>query len=99
MASENESSHETYNRYGSEDYVLHGDTPPLRPTKVNLRPSPSPPPAVPLPQISPESSPEPPGRERSNRPKKRPSQGDAVLVSFMDGGNHPDIAYKAGNKP
>lgn len=74
-------------------------SPPLKPMKVNLQPSPSPPPAVPLPDISPESSPEPPGRKGSSRPKYRSSQGDAVLVAFMAGGNHSDIARAAGDKP
>ena len=46
--------------------------------------SPSPPPAVPLPQ---------------DQGKNRPSQGDAVLVSFMDGGKRPDIARTAGREP
>jgi hypothetical protein len=84
--------------YDSDDYGKR-DTPPLKPMKINLQPSPSPPPAVPLPQVSPEPSPEPPGRKGSNRPKNRPSQGDAVLVSFMDGGKNPDIARYAGNQP
>ena len=84
--------------YDPDDVGLH-DSPPLRALKVNLTPSPSPPPAAPLPQISPDSSPGSPGRKGSNRPKNRPSQGDAVLVSFMDGGKRPDIARKAGEQP
>jgi hypothetical protein len=84
--------------YHSDDVGLR-DTPPLAPMKVNLQPSPSPPPAVPLPQVSPDSSPDPPNRKGSNRPKNRPSQGDAVLVSFMDGGKRPDIARQAGHEP
>lgn len=35
----------------------------------------------------------------SNRSKKRPSQGDAVLVSLMDGGKRPDIVRRAGQSP
>jgi son of sevenless-like protein len=50
----------------------HEDTPPLAPMKLNLQPSPSPPPAVPLPQVSPDSSPDPLNRKGSNRPKDRP---------------------------
>jgi hypothetical protein len=85
--------------YHSDDVGLR-DTPPLKPMKVNLEPSPSPPPAVPLPQVSPESSPGPPNnRKGSNRSKNRPSQGDAVLVSFMDGGKRPEIARQAGQSP
>lgn len=81
--------------YDSDDGKLR-DSPLLKPMRPNLEPSPSPPPAVPLPQVSPDSS---PGRKSSNRSKTRPSQGDAVLVSFMDGGKHPEIAISAGNEP
>lgn len=81
-----------------DDVGLH-NSPPLKPMKVNLQPSPSPPPAVPLPLISPDSSPGPPDRKGSGRPKYRPSQGDAVLVSFMAGGQHLDVARDAGDKP
>ena len=84
--------------YDPDDVGLR-NSPPLKPMKVNFRPSPTPPPAVPLPPVSPESSPEPPGRKGSNRSKYRPSQGDAVLVSFMDGGKHPNIARQAGDEP
>jgi hypothetical protein len=84
--------------YDPDDVGLR-DTPPLRAMKVNLTPSPSPPPAAPLPQVSPDSSPSSPGRKGSNRQKNRPSQGDAVLVSFMDGGKRPEIARQAGAQP
>jgi hypothetical protein len=87
------------NEYLDPDDVGLHNSPPLKPMKVNLHPSPSPPPAVPLPQVSPDSSPGPPDRKGSNRPKYRPSQGDAVLVSFMAGGKHSDIARDAGDKP
>jgi hypothetical protein len=40
-----------------------------------------------------------PGRKVSNRSKHRPGQGDAVLVSFMDGGKHTNIARPAGDEP
>ena len=81
--------------YDPDDVGLR-DSPPLRAMKVNLTPSPSPPPAAPLPQVSPDSSPGTSGRKGSNRQKNRPSQGDAVLVSFMDGGGRPEIARQAG---
>lgn len=84
--------------YDPDDVGLR-DSPPLRAMKVNLTPSPSPPPAAPLPQVSPDSSPASPGRKGSNRQKNRPSQGDAVLVSFMDGGKRPEIARQAGAQP
>ncbi len=87
------------NEYLDPDDVGLRNSPPLKPLKVNLQPSPSPPPAVPLPQVSPDSSPGPPDRKGSNRTKYRPSQGDAVLVSFMAGGKHSDIARDAGDKP
>jgi len=69
----------------NSDYVDLRKTPPVETSKVNLQPSPSPPPAVPLPQAIPDVSPAPPNR---------PSQGDAVLVFFMDNGRMPDIARK-----
>jgi hypothetical protein len=81
-----------------DDVGLH-NSPLLKPMKVNLQPSPSPPPSVPLPPVSPDSSPGPPDRKGSNRTKYRPSQGDAVLVSFMAGGKHSDIARDAGDRP
>lgn len=87
------------NEYLDPDDVGLHNSPPLKPMKVNLQPSPSPPPAVPLPLVSPDSSPGPPDRKGSSRTKYRPSQGDAVLVSFMAGGKHSDIARDAGDKP
>jgi hypothetical protein len=80
--------------YDPDDVGLH-NSPPLKPMKVNFRPRPTPPPAVALPPVSPESSPEPPGRKGSNRSKYRPSQGDAVLLLYMDGGQHSNIARQA----
>lgn len=76
----------------------------LQPMRVNYHPSPSPPPAVPLPQVSPDSSPEPPSPSRNGsnirlKPKIRPSQGDAVLVSFLGNGNRADVARIAGQEP
>ncbi|RDW83168.1 hypothetical protein BP5796_04659 [Coleophoma crateriformis] len=79
--------------YDSDDGQLR-DSPLLKPMRPNLEPSPSPPPAVS--QVSPDSS---PGRKASNRSKVRPSQSDAVLVAFMDGGKHPEIAIGAGMEP
>jgi hypothetical protein len=94
--------------YHSDDVGLR-DTPPLEPKKVNLQPSPSPPLAIPSPEVTPESSPEPPDckrpdrdatrHRRRQRPRNRPSQGDAVLVHFMDGGKWPDVAQIAGQEP
>lgn len=64
-----------------------------------IKPSPSPPPVVPLPQVSPDSSPGSQDRKRSNRPKNRASRGDAVLVDHMFGGSRPEIARQAGDEP
>jgi len=75
-------------------------SPPLKPMKINLQPSPTPPLAVPLPPVSPDSSPPgTPDRKSSHKPKVRPSQSDAVLIDFMGGFQHSDTARKAGNEP
>ena len=84
--------------YHSDDVGLR-DSPLLKPMNVKYIPSPSPPPAVPLPQVSPDSSPGPPNRKGSNRSKNWSGQGDAVLVAFMDGGKRPEIARQAGQLP
>ncbi|KAH7360554.1 hypothetical protein BKA65DRAFT_547269 [Rhexocercosporidium sp. MPI-PUGE-AT-0058] len=82
------------------DDVGPRDSPQLQPMTFNLVPSPSPPPTVPLPPLSAESSPEPEdGRKGSARSKPRPSQGDAVLITFMGDGKHNDVARDAGEKP
>lgn len=76
------------------------NTPPLKPMKVTYQPSPTPPLAVPLPPVSPDSS--PPGTPDSKGPHKqkvRPSQSDAVLIDFIGNFGHRDIARKAGNEP
>ncbi len=76
------------------DEVLPRDSPLLQPHLLNLRLSSSPPPQVPLSQVSPPSS---PSRSKSNhRQKVRPSQGDAVLISYMGGGRNPQLAATAG---
>ena len=36
---------------------------------------------------------------KKRRPKAQASQGDAVLIGFMGGLNHPDLATKAGEVP
>ena len=76
------------------DEVVPQNSPLFKATTVVLRPSPSPPPPIPLHQVSPSSSRG--GRKTKRRFKVRPSQGDAVLVSFMDSGRRPDIATIAG---
>ena len=92
--------------YHSDDVGLR-DTPPLKPRKVRLQPSPSPPLAIPSPEVTPDSSPDPPDRKRPQRDSNRrryrnsyrPSQGDAVLIHFMGGGKNPEIAGHAGQEP
>lgn len=76
-------------------------SPPLERQIVKLRPSPSPDYLPPL-----ERSPTPPERQsrssnstRRRRPKAQASQGDAVLIGFMGGLNHPDLATRAGEEP
>jgi hypothetical protein len=79
------------------DEVVPQNSPLMKARRLNLQPSPSPPPIVPLTQVSPAPS---AGRKSSNRRQKVPaSQGDAVLVASLDGGRHPDIARKAGEQP
>jgi len=58
----------------------------LQPKKVNLQPSPSPPPAVPLPQT------------RDPSPGLQPTESDGVLVNFMGDYNHPDVAFRAARE-
>ncbi|TAQ84393.1 hypothetical protein B7494_g7290 [Chlorociboria aeruginascens] len=72
------------------DDVMVSNSPMLKAMRPNLSPSPTPPPAVPLPEVSPE----PP-----NRFKHRPSQGDAVLLSFMYDGKQPELAHQGGLRP
>ena len=61
-----------------------------------------PPPAVPLPPVGGDSSPEP-EEEGCRNPlpgnKPRGSQGDAVLITFMADGKHVDIARNAEETP
>lgn len=91
-AAASSSAHDLYD----PDAVVPQNSPLLVPKKVTFRPSPSPPLDIPPVQVSP--SPSPGGRKTKRRPKVRPSQGDAVLVAFMDNGRHPDIATRAGEQ-
>lgn len=88
--------------YDSDDALNR--SPLLQPTKIDYKPALSPPPCLP-PEASapsPEHVSNPPynsSRRRSNRQRKtRPSQGDAVLISFL-GPSYPDIASEAGRRP
>jgi len=59
---------------------------PLEIKKVDLQLSPSPPPAVPVPEI-PDTGPDP-----------QPSQGDAVMVGFMGNHNYHEVALRAASE-
>ncbi|KAK8108776.1 hypothetical protein PG984_014577 [Apiospora sp. TS-2023a] len=81
------------------DEGLFRNSPPMKPLRPKLNLSPSPPPAIPLPRVSLPSN---PGRKRKSSNRRRkvpPSQGDAVLIQYMDGGKRPDIAFEAGSRP
>lgn len=78
------------------DAVIPRNSPLLVATKVNTVPTPSPPPDIPLVQVS--SPPSPGSRKAKRRRKVRPSQGDAVLIGIMDNGRRPEIATKAGQE-
>lgn len=85
-------AHEDYD----PDAVVPRNSPLLIPKKVSSRTSISPPPDIPLVQVSP---PRRPGSGKTKRrPKVRPSQGDAVLIGIFDNGKHPDIATMAGQE-
>ncbi|KAG8526883.1 uncharacterized protein KY384_008312 [Bacidia gigantensis] len=73
------------------------DSPPLVATKVNLKPTPSPD------CISSDYSTTPEPVSDRSKPRKRPrkaqaSRGDAVLIGFMGGLNHPELANRAGEE-
>ncbi|KAF2184287.1 hypothetical protein K469DRAFT_781596 [Zopfia rhizophila CBS 207.26] len=76
--------------YNSDDAVPH--SPGLQPVKAKATPSPSPPPSIS--QNAECLKPRKRGRGR----RTRPSQGDEVLMNFIDP-NRPDIAKAAGQSP
>ncbi|KAF2174666.1 hypothetical protein K469DRAFT_686026 [Zopfia rhizophila CBS 207.26] len=76
--------------YNSDDAPPH--SPGLQPIRVKATPSPSPPPS-----ISKGAECLKPRKRRRER-KTRPSQGDEVLMNFMDPSS-PDIAKAAGQSP
>ncbi|KAF2192749.1 hypothetical protein K469DRAFT_554675 [Zopfia rhizophila CBS 207.26] len=85
--------------YDSDDAFPR--SPGLAPVKPKATPSPSPPPFVTqqvtistAQNVSPPSSRR---RKKPNRRKTRPSQGDTVLIGFMDP-NRPDIARLVGER-
>lgn len=88
----------------ADNYDSDGDgcprTPPLLPTNVRIKPTPSP---EYMPQLPRSPSPDPVSASNHKGPKRRPktqaSQGDAVLIGFLGGSNFPDIATRAGEEP
>ena len=80
-------------RYDPDDGLVR-DSPPLVAQQVNLTPTPSPD-YYPS-ESSASTSPRSKGQKRT-RPQA--SQGDAVLINFMGGLNHPELATRAGEEP
>ncbi|KAI0552884.1 hypothetical protein F4679DRAFT_580978 [Xylaria curta] len=78
------------------DEVFPQNSPLMKPCVLKLKPSPSPP-AIPLPLVSLSSSLG--GKSSNRRHKIQPSQGDAVLISHLDGGRRPEISQEAGYRP
>jgi hypothetical protein len=79
------------------DDVLRHDSPLLKAFAPNFELSPSPQDAE-LPPIV--SHPLRSRRKSSNRRHKvPPSRGDAVLIHYLDGGAHPELADEAGRQP
>ena len=78
-------------RYDPDDGLVR-DSPPLEAQKVNLTPTPSP-------DYYPSESSDSPDPKVRKRSKPQASQGDAVLVNFMGGLNHPELATRAGEEP
>ncbi|KFA65412.1 hypothetical protein S40285_00427 [Stachybotrys chlorohalonatus IBT 40285] len=71
--------------YDPDEDVLPRNSPLMKPMRPRLEPSSSPPPDIPLAQVS--FSPLlPDDHSRSNRPKIRPITGEAVILDFL--GNH-----------
>ncbi|KAJ4860112.1 hypothetical protein T069G_05100 [Trichoderma breve] len=79
------------------DEVLSPGTPQMKAVHPKLELTESPPPEIPSAQVS--FSPPPlDGFPKSNRPKIRPVSGDAVLVAYLGGGSHPEIAQAASHQ-
>ncbi|TPX12123.1 uncharacterized protein E0L32_007238 [Thyridium curvatum] len=86
------------NELYDDDECIPRNSPLLQPrTRVHLTPSP-PPPSSPGSQLSSRTSSSSHGKHTRRRRGARidPSQGDAVVVSLMGGGNQPEVATHAG---
>ncbi|GAB0139202.1 hypothetical protein EsDP_00007415 [Epichloe bromicola] len=77
------------------DEVVPRGSPLMKALHPRLELSPSPPPDIPSAQVSLIPSPID-DSQWSNRPKIRPSSGDAVLVAYLGNGRRPEIAQAAG---
>ena len=78
-------------RYDPDDGLVQ-NSPLLEAQTVNLTPTPSP-------DYYPSESSDSPNPKSRKRSKPQASQGDAVLVNFMGGLNHPELASRAGEEP
>ena len=67
------------------------DSPPLQIIEVNVNPTPSP-------DYCPSESSESPDPSGRRRTKPQASQGDAVLINFLGGFDHPELASRAGEE-
>ncbi|KAF4626082.1 hypothetical protein G7Y89_g12082 [Cudoniella acicularis] len=87
--------------YDSDD-VGRPMSPQLKPVKVNLQLSPTPPLAIPIPPPPASDDSTPPESPISKDPqnsKIAPHPSDAGLINIMAGGTAPDVARRAGNEP
>ena len=81
--------------HDSDDDLIQR-SPPLVPRIVNLKPSPSPKRSPTPKRLSTSSNLKFEGKKRHS--KAQVLQGDAILIGFLGGLNHPDLATKAGEE-
>ncbi|KAL2271567.1 hypothetical protein VTJ83DRAFT_938 [Remersonia thermophila] len=75
------------------DEAFPGASPPLRPLRPNLQPSPSPPPSSSSSSSSSSPASRRGGKGGTRRRRPRPSQGDVLLISYLDGHRHAQDAF------
>ncbi|KAL1835652.1 hypothetical protein VTJ49DRAFT_6267 [Mycothermus thermophilus] len=78
------------------DEAFPRNTPPLQPLRPTLQPSPSPPPTI---SSSSSPSPRPGNKDAARRRRPKPSQGDVLLISYLDGHRHEPAAYFGPSDP
>ncbi|CAM1502797.1 Fc.00g075730.m01.CDS01 [Cosmosporella sp. VM-42] len=97
---QNQQSHSHIGFVGGDTYdpdeVVPRGSPLMTPLRPKLEPSPTPSPDIPPAQVSLSPSSIDGLDNKANRHKVRPSSGDAVLVTYLDNGRHPEIARTAG---